>query len=103
MKRKCSEKEIENIKWFFFQTFFVRIKIVLQRYYIFKTFCTTVGSWLDTQGCRTRGGGQGNSVWAITPSQILADPLTLFQPRGGEEILFPTHYYSPPRIIQGGF
>ena len=80
---------------------FVRIKIVLQRYG-FKTFRTTVGSWLDTQGCRTRGGGQGDSVWAITPTQILANPLTLFQPRGGEERLCPTHYYSPPRIIQGG-
>ena len=60
----------------FFKLFFVRIKIVLQRYG-FKTFFTTVGSWLDTQGCRTREGGQGDSVWAITPSQILADPLTL--------------------------
>ena len=53
-------------------------------------------------GVGTWGGGQGNSIWAITSSQILADHLTLFQPKRGEERLCPTHYYSPRRIIQGG-
>ena len=67
-----------------------------------KLFAQQQDLGLIFRGVGTRGGGQGDSVWAITPSQILADPLTLFQSRGGEERLCPTHNYSPPPIIQGG-
>ena len=45
------------------------------------------------QDCRSREGGGGH--W---PSQILADQLTLSQPRGGGR-LCPPNYYIPPLQI----